>query len=91
MDPIDPVMRFLVGQGILGIIVIGLGTVVAKLWAELKAERAVHKVEIAAKDALIKELQEQRLAEALAGREVQRSVQTSLDAFLAAIHGGKTI
>jgi hypothetical protein len=49
--------------------------------------RIAHKADIAAKDALINELQEQRLTEALASRDVIRSIQTTLDAFLQAVRG----
>ena len=41
-------------QGVLGVAVVALALVVIKLWGELKAEGAAQKVEIAAKDALIK-------------------------------------
>lgn len=74
-------------QGVLGVAVVALALVVIKLWGELKAERAAHKVEIAAKDALIKELNDDRLQEARVGFDIAKANQSTLDAFLLAVRG----
>lgn len=76
-------------NGVLGATCVVLAVVIIKLWNEIRAERAAHKVELASKEALIKDLYDARLAEARVGYEIARSTQNSLDAFLIALRGGK--
>ncbi len=71
----------------MGVAVIVLIVVIMKLWAGRESDRQTHKVELAAKDALIKELQDQRLELALAGRDIVRTLQATLDAI--AMRAGK--
>lgn len=84
--PSDVTTAYL-SQGVLGITCVVLSLVVLKLWAEIKAERAAHKIEVAAKDALINDLQDERLAEARAGFDVAKQTEKTLDAFLLAVRG----
>jgi hypothetical protein len=74
-------------QGVLGASCIVLALVILKLWGARETDRLKHEANIAAKDALINELQEQRLTEALASRDVIRTIQTTLEAFLQAVRG----
>ena len=85
-------------QGILGVTCLVLALVVAYLWRTLNAERATckadaaakdaaHKIEIAAKDALIEELHDDVLKEARSGFELSRSTTSTLDAVLSALRG----
>ncbi|TCR01052.1 hypothetical protein [Neorhizobium sp. JUb45] len=76
-----------ISQGVIGTTCVVLALVVLKLWTEIKGERAAHKIELASKDALIKDLYEARLQEAKAGFDIARTTQSSLDAFLAAVSG----
>lgn len=88
MEPItDGVSNFYLSQGVLGASCLVLMIVAVMLWRAREKDRLDHKVELAAKDALINELQEQRLEEALAGRDSLKSFQTTLDAFLQAVRG----
>lgn len=75
--------------GVLAIVCFVLVYFIMLLRAELRDERTSKRVELAAKEALILELQESRLTEAKSGYDLARSVQGSLDAFLMAIRGGK--
>lgn len=88
-DITTSVTTALLTQGVLGVCCIVLGFVVLKLWAAREGDRVVHKAEVAAERALNAELQDQRLSEALAAREAIKSMQTTLDAFLQALHAGK--
>lgn len=74
-------------NGVIGSTCVVLALVVLKLWTEMKSERAAHKVELAAKDALIKELYDARLIEARVGFDIAKTTQSSLDAFLLAVRG----
>ena len=76
-------------EGLLGVTCVVLALVVVKLWNQMNSERSAHKIELAAKDAKIDELYDERLAEAKAVADIARTVQASLDAFLSAIRGGK--
>jgi cyanate lyase len=51
-------------NGIVGAICVALALYILKQNAEARSERAAHKVELASKDALIKELDDARIAEA---------------------------
>jgi uncharacterized protein YqfA (UPF0365 family) len=84
--PVDVSTVYLT-QGVLGASCVVLALVILKLWGARETDRTRHEANIAAKDALINDLQEQRLAEALAGRDVIRTIQTTLDAFLQAVRG----
>lgn len=81
----DGVGSYFVSQGLLGVICIALVYFIMMLRAELRDLRVAHKVEIAAKDSLINELQESRLQEARVGFDIARANQATLDAFLSAI------
>lgn len=90
MDPnmaIDA-SKSLISNGVLGVAVIGLVYFILMLRAELKDVRTNHKVEIAAKDALILELQEKRLVESQQGYQIASSVTSTLNAYLAATQRG---
>lgn len=85
----DGISNFYLTQGVLGVSCAVLGVALIFLWRAREKDRLDHKVDLAAKDALINELQEQRLEEALAGRDIIKTFQTTLDAFLQAVRGGK--
>ena len=89
MDPLEGIGNIFLSQGVVGAACIVLAVVIVYLWRAREKDRVDHKAEIAAKDALINELQDQRLEEALAGRDIIRTFQTTLDAFLQALRGGK--
>lgn len=86
-DLIKDVTSPYLANGVIGATCIILALVILKLWTEMKSERAAHKVELAAKDALIKELYDARLSEARIGFDIARTTQSSLDAFLMAVRG----
>lgn len=88
-DMPDGISNFYLTQGVLGVSCAVLLLALIYLWRAREKDRLDHKVDIAGKDALIKELQEQRLTEALAGRDIIKTFQTTLDAFLQAVRGGK--
>lgn len=85
LDPVSGLYDFYLTQGILGVTVIALGFVAWRLWVKLETERREHKVELAAKEALINKLYDDRLNEARVGFDVARANANSLDAFLLAI------
>lgn len=72
-------------QGVMGAIVVALAYFILMLRAELRDVRASNKAEIAAKEALIYQLQEDRLKEARIGFELASSNRAALDALLSAI------
>jgi hypothetical protein len=74
-------------NGIIGSICVALALYILKLQAEAKNERAAHKVEMAAKDVLIKELYDSRVAEAKAGYEVLKNNERTMEAFFVAVSG----
>ena len=74
-------------NGIIGAMCVALALYIMKLQTEAKNERAAHKVELAAKDALIDKLYESRLLEAKVGFEILKANEKTLDAFLAAVNG----
>lgn len=76
-------------NGIIGSICVALALFILKLWAEMKSERAAHKVELAAKDALINDLYEARITEARVGFDIVKANERALDGFLAAVNGRK--
>lgn len=82
--------QWLVQQGLLGIAVIFLLWYIGRLQQELKDLRDAHKVELAAKDKTIMELQEARLAENRSGWELASATKTTLDAFLRTVTGDKS-
>jgi len=82
---VEPLTNIFLSQGVMGAIVIALVYFIMMLRAELRDVRAAHKTEIAAKDSLILELQEDRLKEAKIGYDVANSTKVALDALLVAI------
>ncbi|WP_018900438.1 hypothetical protein [Rhizobium sp. 2MFCol3.1] len=76
-------------NGIIGSICVALALFILKLWTEMKNERAAHKVELAAKDALIEKLYDARINEARVGFEIIKANERSLDAFVAAVNARK--
>ncbi len=86
-DQIDGLTSPLLQTGVIGVVCVALGWIAWKLWLKLESERAAHKLEVAAKDALIKELYDARVDEAKAGYEVVKSNDKMLEAFLIAING----
>jgi hypothetical protein len=80
----------LLSHGFLGVAVAALSYYIFLQRAELRDAREQHKLEIAAKDQLINNIQEARLVEARAGIEVIKTMQTTLDAFLSAVRVGRT-
>lgn len=102
VDPADGVTSYYLGQGVIGVTCLILLFTVGYLWrtreadrvaadARLDAVRKEHTAQIAAKDALINDLQQQRLNEALAGRDLTRTYQATMDAFLTAIRSRKDV
>ena len=74
--------RSLFTNGVLGVVVAGLVYYLMVMRAEIREERKNHKIELAAKDALILDLQEKRLQGALAGAELARQMKDTFDALL---------
>ena len=74
-------------NGIIGSVCVALAFFILKLWAEMKSERAAHKIELAAKDALINELYEARVSEARIGYDIIKTNDKTQAAFLSAITG----
>lgn len=79
--------RSLFSNGVLGVVVAGLVYFVMMLRAELRDVRAAHRVELAAKDALILELQEKRIAAHIAGAELAKQMRETLSELLARSKG----
>lgn len=73
-------------NGIIGAVCIALAWIALKLWAKLEKKEAEHKIEIAAKDALIKELYDARVEEAKVGYEILKSNERSQVEFVAAVN-----
>ena len=85
-DPVtDSITNIVLSQGLMGVIAVVLIYFILQLRAELRDTRAVHKTEIAAKDALIYELMEERLKEARVGYDVANSTKSTLEALLVAV------
>ena len=78
-------------NGIIGSICVALALYILKLQAEMKSERAAHKVELAAKDALVERLYDARINEARVGFEIIKANERSLDAFVAAVNARKAL
>ncbi len=74
--------RSLFTNGVLGVVVAGLVYYLMIMRAEIREERKNHRIELAAKDALILDLQEKRLQGALAGAELARQFKDTFDAIL---------
>lgn len=75
----------LFSEGISGIIIVALVYFIMTLRGELRDERAAHKVELAAKDALILKLQEERLEEARGVIQLAKSTQVTLEGVQTAV------
>jgi len=88
-DVINGITSPFFANGIIGSICVALALFILKLWAEMKNERAAHKIELAAKDALIEKLYDARINEARVGFEIIKANERSLDAFVAAVNGRK--
>jgi hypothetical protein len=90
-DPAIPesITSFFVSQGLLGILVMALVWYCLKLQGKLDAKDTAHKIELAAKDARILELQNQVISEIRFGYEFAKSQQTLLDAFLSSLRINK--
>lgn len=69
-------------NSVLGIAVIALVYFVMLLRAELRDTRTAHRIEIAEKDKQLMELQDSRLAEAKAGIDLAKSIQSTMEAAL---------
>lgn len=69
----------------MGAVVVALVYFILMLRAELRDLRTVHRTEIAAKDALIHNLMEERLKEAKVGYDVANSTKSTMEALLVAI------
>lgn len=74
-------------NGIIGAVCIALVWIALKLWAKCERLEAEHKVELAAKDALIKELYDARVEEAKVGYEILKSNEKTQAGFLVAVNG----
>jgi hypothetical protein len=85
VDPLSQVTSAFLSQGVAGAICVALVYAIIHLRGELRDERAAHKVEIAAKDALINELQEKRIIEGRVTIDAMNATRASLDAFLRAV------
>lgn len=85
---IQKVANALLDYGISGIANLGLIYLVYMLRVELRDLRLAHRLEIAEKDKLIYQVQENRVAEARAGYEVISSIQKTQDAIVGAIRKG---
>jgi len=77
----------LLGYGLPGIAIIGLIYLIYLLRAELRDTRLAHRTELAERDKLIFQIQEERVTEARAGYEIIRSIQTTQDAIISALKG----
>lgn len=84
----NPLVDIILGQGLMGVIVVALVYFILMLRAELRDVRAAHKTEIAAKEALIYQLQEDRLKESRIGFDIASSNKSALEALLSAIRKG---
>lgn len=73
---------FYITQGILGVTSLVLAWTVVHLYRVRDADRDKHKVELAAKDALIEELHDDILKEARVGFELAATTKSTLDALL---------
>lgn len=85
----DPLTDLFLSQGVMGAIVVALVYFILMLRAELRDLRTAHKTEIAAKDALINQIQEERVKEARIGFDVAATNKAALEALLTAIRKGQ--
>lgn len=83
-DPVG-ISEYFFTQGILGVICAILAYEIVRLRKDLRDKDIAIRAEIAAKDALINDLQESRLKEAREGYAIAKTVQSTLDGFLANI------
>ena len=77
--------EYFLTQGILGVLCAILGYEIIRLRKAAHDKDTQHRADIAAKDALINELQEARLTEAREGYTIAKAIQSTLDGFLANI------
>lgn len=89
---LDEVQSFYFSQGVLGVSCVMLALVVILLWRHILKLHVDHKAELDARDKLIYQLQEDRLAEARAASEVVHKAQTAdtLEAFLQMMNRGRS-
>lgn len=88
-DPLNDAATFYLTNGVLGVSCLVMGLVIIKLWNEVKAERAAAKLEVAAKQALIEKLYEERIKENNVVKDLSRSTESTLAAVLNAIGASK--
>lgn len=79
------IVDYLIGQGILGVIVVVLGLVIIHLRKENREQREANKVEVASLQERVYQLQESRIKEANIGYDVARSTEKTLDAVMTAL------
>jgi len=86
--PTDSIADVFLSQGLMGAIAVALVYYIMMQRAELRDLRSVHKTEIAAKDSLIHDLQEERLREVKSMLDVVNSYKATMEALLAAVRKG---
>lgn len=84
----EEIIRGFAAQGILGLVVLLLLYMIRELRADLRELRESHRIELVEKDKLILDLQERRMAEIKTTITLTQSVQSTLEAVLAAISRG---
>lgn len=89
---VDDVSTFYLSQGVLGVTCVVLMAVIAKLWHSREKDRIDHKAEVAAKDSLIQQIQNERLAEAVSANKAVAAAQANvtLEAFAHLIKKGRS-
>lgn len=78
-----------VTQGILGCACVVLAWVIYKLWSKGETDRLAFEAKLAAKDALIIQLYEQRVKEAGVGYEVLKTSDTTFKEVVRALSSGR--
>jgi hypothetical protein len=71
----------------MGLRSIALAWISLRLWGKVEKRQAEHKIEMAGKDALIKELYDARVEDAKVGYAIVKSNEKSQAAFLVAVTG----
>jgi hypothetical protein len=86
-DTVSQLMAPFFANGAIGVVCIALAWISLRLWGKVEKLQAEHKIELAGKDALIKELYDARVEEAKVGYEILKSNEKSQAAFLVAVNG----
>lgn len=86
-DLIKDITSPYLSNGLIGATCLLLMYVCGKLWNKLESERQAHKIELAAKDAVIKEIYDERVAEAKLGYTFATDYKNQNDALLQALRG----